>query len=277
MSRRKVDVVIISDVHLGTYGCRAQELVVYLKSIQPGVLILNGDIIDIWQFSKRYWPKAHMQVIKEIVKILARETPVYYLTGNHDELLRKFSDFKLGNFYLQDKLILELEGGEKAWIFHGDVFDASMKHAKWLAKLGGIGYDLLIFINSMINWGLEKMGREKMSLSKKVKASVKTAIKYISDFEDIAADLAIENEYDYVICGHIHQPQIRKISNEEGEVTYLNSGDWIEHNTALEYHEGTWNLFSFEPDAKQSIKKSRKKKSVDLKLPNTSEQEPVLA
>ncbi|TAE46566.1 MAG: UDP-2,3-diacylglucosamine diphosphatase, partial [Bacteroidetes bacterium] len=158
MSKRHVDIVIISDVHLGTYGCQAKELVHYLRSIQPGTLILNGDIIDIWQFSKRYWPKSHMQVIKEIVKIAARETPVYYLTGNHDELLRKFSDFSLGNFHLKDHLVLEL-GKEKAWVFHGDIFDASMKYTKWLAKLGGASYDLLILINSFVNWVSEKLGR----------------------------------------------------------------------------------------------------------------------
>ncbi|MEM7660282.1 MAG: metallophosphoesterase, partial [Bacteroidota bacterium] len=96
MSKRKVDILVLSDLHLGTYGCQAEELVQYLKSVQPETLILNGDIIDIWQFSKRYWPRPHMQVLKEIVKIAARDVPVYYLTGNHDELLRKFSGFRLG-------------------------------------------------------------------------------------------------------------------------------------------------------------------------------------
>ena len=253
MSRRKVDIVIISDVHLGTYGCRAAELARYLKSIQPGTLILNGDIIDIWQFKKRYWPKAHMQVLKEIMKIIAREVPVYYLTGNHDELLRKFSDFRLANFHLQDKLVLEING-KQAWFFHGDVFDASMKHAKWLAKLGGVGYDLLIRINTLINWVLVRFGREKMSFSRKVKSGVKSAISYIADFEQIAADLAIENNYDYVVCGHIHQPQMREVKTEKGKVTYLNSGDWVENLTALEFHEGSWSLFTYE-----EVQKKRRK------------------
>ena len=166
MARRKLEVAVLSDLHLGTYGCQAKEIVAYLKSIDPEILILNGDIIDIWQFSKRYWPKAHMQVLREVMKHVARGSEVYYLTGNHDELLRKFSDFHLANFHLLDKLVLELDG-ERAWFFHGDVFDASMKHAKWLAKLGAMGYDLLIVINSLINWVLVKMGREKFSLSKR--------------------------------------------------------------------------------------------------------------
>lgn len=244
MSKRKVDIVVLSDIHLGTVGCQAKELVAYLKSIQPGMLILNGDIIDIWQFSKRYWPKDHMQVLKEIFRFLAKEVPVYYLTGNHDELLRKFSDFSLGNFHLQDKLILELEG-KKAWFFHGDIFDASMKHAKWLAKLGAVGYDTLILLNSMINWVLAKMGREKMSFSKKIKNSVKGAVSYISNFEGVATELAIDQGYDYVVCGHIHQPQIKHIQSPQGTVTYLNSGDWIENLTALEYHHGSWRVYTY--------------------------------
>lgn len=277
--KRQVEVAVISDIHLGTYGCQAKEVVSYLKSIQTDILVLNGDIIDIWQFSKRYFPTSHMQVLKEIMKHIARGTEVYYLTGNHDELLRKFSDFTLGNFHLRDKLILELDG-KKAWLFHGDVFDASMKHAKWLAKLGGIGYDLLILINSLINWALNKMGREKMSFSKKVKASVKSAVSFISDFEKVAAELAIEEEYDYVICGHIHHPEIREIHTPKGSVAYLNSGDWVESLTALEYSEGAWSLVEYEAEAvpavKQASKKSkRKSKSAQPEVAEEPELIPV--
>lgn len=100
MSKRHVDTVIISDVHLGTYGCHATELLNYLKSIKPGRIILNGDIIDIWQFRKRFWPKSHMKVVKQIISFATKGVPVYYITGIHDDLLRKFSDFNLGNLHL---------------------------------------------------------------------------------------------------------------------------------------------------------------------------------
>ncbi|MEM6262373.1 MAG: UDP-2,3-diacylglucosamine diphosphatase [Bacteroidota bacterium] len=246
MPKRKLEIAVLSDIHLGTYGCQAKEVVNYLKSIKPKILVLNGDIIDIWQFSKRYWPKSHMLVIKELVKIAARGTPIYYLTGNHDEMLRKFTDFHLGNFHLMDQLEVEVDG-KKAWIFHGDVFDASIQQARWLAKLGGYSYDLLIVINSIINWCMLKTGQKKVSLSKAIKNSVKKAVSYISDFEEIAAEMAIRDKYDYVICGHIHQPQIREIVLEEGRVTYLNSGDWVENLTALEYHSGQWHIFEYQP------------------------------
>jgi len=244
--KREVDIAVISDVHLGTYGCHAKELLKYLKSIKPKMLILNGDIIDIWQFSKRYWPETHMKVVRKLMKFVVEGVPVYYLTGNHDELLRKFADMHLGAFHLQNKLVIELDG-KKAWFFHGDIFDVTMQHSKWLAKLGAVGYDSLILINSMVNWGLKLVGKEKMSFSKKVKAQFKDAVKFINSFEDTAAQLAAQNGYGYVVCGHIHQPEHRTIITADGEVTYLNSGDWVENLTALEYHNKTWNIFKYDP------------------------------
>ncbi|MCX7636301.1 MAG: UDP-2,3-diacylglucosamine diphosphatase [Cyclobacteriaceae bacterium] len=245
--KRRPQIVILSDVHLGTYGCHAEELLRYLKSIKPEKLILNGDIIDMWQFSKRYWPKSHMQVIKHITGLLAKGTKVVYLTGNHDEMLRKFAGFRIGSLQIDNKLVLKLNG-EKAWIFHGDVFDVTMKYSKWLARLGAIGYDMLILINTFVNWCLKKIGRERISLSKRVKDSVKTAVKFINDFEQTAAGIAIENGYHYVICGHIHQPEIRTIHTEKGSVTYLNSGDWVENLTALEYDGEKWSLYRYADD-----------------------------
>ncbi|WP_028296979.1 UDP-2,3-diacylglucosamine diphosphatase [Olivibacter sitiensis] len=242
--KREVDLVVISDIHLGTYGCRANELLQYLKSIRPKRIILNGDIIDIWQFSKSYWPESHTKVLRRIMKFVTEGVSVHYLTGNHDETLRKFSDLQLGNFQLSDKLVLTL-GNAKAWFFHGDIFDVTMQHSKWLTKLGAIGYDSLILLNSFVNRCLTFMGREKMSFSKKVKSKFKNAVKFINDFEYTAAELAVEKGYDYVVCGHIHQPEKRNISTGKGEVLYLNSGDWVENMTALEYNKGQWDVYTY--------------------------------
>lgn len=250
MQRRQVDLVIISDVHLGTYGCRAAELLEYLKSIEPGQLILNGDIIDVWQFSKRYWPESHMKVVRKLLKFVTEGVPVYYLTGNHDEMLRKFADFNLGSLSLMNKLSMDI-GKQKAWIFHGDIFDVTMQHSKWLARLGAVGYDSLILINTFVNWLLIKFGREKMSLSKKIKNSIKNAVKFINDFEHTAAELAVEKGYQFVICGHIHHPEIKVVETPKGSVTYLNSGDWIENLSSLEYHRGEWSIYRH-PEVKQS-------------------------
>jgi UDP-2,3-diacylglucosamine pyrophosphatase LpxH len=253
-AKRDVELVVISDVHLGTYGARASELVSYLRSIQPRTLVLNGDIIDIWQFSKHYFPADHMQVLKEITSLLSKGTKVYYITGNHDEMLRKFKGFSMGNFEIQNKLILPLTTGT-AWIFHGDVFDTTMKHSKWIAKLGGKGYDLLIVLNTIVNWFSEKLGRGRVSLSKKVKDSVKGVIKFVNNFEETAAEIAINNGYQFVVCGHIHHPQMKKMTNANGEsVMYLNSGDWVENSTALEYDKEAWTLYKHVPKSGDFVK-----------------------
>ena len=239
IKKRKLDILVLSDVHLGTYGCHAKELLHYLKTVKPKTVILNGDIIDIWQFSKRYWPKRHMKVIKQIMHWMSKGVKIYYVTGNHDEMLRKFVGFKMGSLKIVNKVILDLDNGKKAWFFHGDVFDVTMQHSKWLAKLGAVGYDTLILINRIANFVSEK-------IFKRGKLSLKSAVKFINSFEKTAADIAINNQYDYVVCGHIHQPEMREIENEHGKIMYLNSGDWIENLTALEYANGEWQIYRYD-------------------------------
>lgn len=246
MEKRAVDVVVISDVHLGTYGCQAKQLVAYLKSITPNILILNGDIIDGWQFSKRYFPPAHMAVIKEIMSLMTKGTRVFYITGNHDEHLRKYADFNLSNFTLTDKLVLEIDN-KMTWIFHGDVFDNTTRGgARFLAKLGSCGYGFLILFNRFINSVLKLFGKERVSLSKRVMAGVNKAVAKVNDLETIAAELAIKKKFDYVICGHVHAPKKSVVETSEGKVTYLNSGDWVEHLTALEYQQNEWKIFEYD-------------------------------
>lgn len=262
--KRKVEIVVISDVHLGTYACHAQQLLTYLNSIEPKTLILNGDIIDIWQFSKRYFPKSHLRVIKKIMDFASEGVEVIYITGNHDEMLRRFADTTIGNISIVNKKILDLDG-KKAWVFHGDVFDVSIQNAKWLAKLGGYGYDMLIVLNRLVNWVLERMGKEKYSLSKRIKNSVKSAVKYIHDFEKVASDLAIENGYDYVICGHIHQPKMLFRENKLGNTIYLNSGDWVENFTALEYQFKRWKIYNYNKDKLSAFFADEDVKNMEIK------------
>ncbi len=246
MQKRDVEIVVLSDIHLGTYGCHATELLAYLKSIQPKLLILNGDIIDGWAFSKKYFPNSHMAVLSSFFKLMKNGTRIIYITGNHDEFLRKYTDVEMGNLLLTDKFLLEIEG-KKHWIFHGDIFDHTTKgSAKIIAKIGGIGYDYLIVLNRGINWVLNLFGKGKVSLSKKIKNSVKKAVSFIADFEEKAIELAIDNQYDFVICGHIHQPADRIETRENGSVHYLNSGDWIENLSWLEYNNGRWELKFYE-------------------------------
>ena len=249
MSNRKtLELVILSDLHLGTYGCSSKELLLYLKSIRPETLILNGDIIDIWQFNKYFWPKSHAAVIKEIISLLSSGTKVIYITGNHDEMMRRYSGLKLGKFEVLDKLVIPLSNGERAWIFHGDVFDVMMEHSKFLTRLGAYGYDILILINSLVNRISKALGRNPVSLASKVKGSVKSAVKYLNKFEHLVAEIGSRKGYDYVVCGHIHKPAKKKYTTEYGEITYLNSGDWIENLSALEFNGKKWEIYRFHDD-----------------------------
>ena len=240
--KRLIEVLVISDIHLGTYGCQSKALLNYLKSVDPKIIILNGDIIDIWQFNKRYFPKSHMKIIKYFLNLIQDGKTIYYLTGNHDEMLRKFNGFELKNFKILNKKVINLNG-HQAWFFHGDVFDLTMQYSKWLTRLGAIGYDALILINSALNFILSKLGRPRYSLSKKVKNSVKGAVKFINKFEETVVGIAFERKYKFVICGHIHQPAIKKYSIKNKNIIYLNSGDWVENLTSLEYHNKKWTIY----------------------------------
>ena len=239
--KRKLEIVVISDTHLGTYGCHAKQLSNYLKSIKPNILILNGDIIDMWQFKKSYFPTEHIKVINRLLKMSVSGTKVYYLTGNHDDMLRRFSNLSFDNFHLRDDLVL-LQDGKKMWFFHGDVFDTTVVQARWLAKIGGKSYDTLVRFNKTINWLRQMIGKERIAFSKIVKMKVKEAVKFIGDFEKKAIEMAQKEGYDFVVCGHIHTPQMKT----EGNVTYLNSGDWVENLTALEYAYGEWSIYQYD-------------------------------
>ncbi len=243
-NRRKVEVVVVSDVHLGTKGCRSVELLHYLKSVQPKTLILNGDIIDIWQFKKNYWPASHMKVVKYIIGLAAKKTKVYYITGNHDEVLRRFAGLKIGNLHIVNQLTLDLDD-RRHWIFHGDVFDVIMQHSKWLARAGAIGYDSLIWFNTLINSTRRSLGYSPVSISKRIKDNVKSAVRYINNFEATAAGLAARKGYNVIVCGHIHHPEIKMLEANNRQIQYLNAGDWIENLSALEYHEGKWKMFRY--------------------------------
>ena len=242
---KRLNAVVISDTHLGTRSCNAKELLTYLKSVQPDHLILNGDIIDIWQFSKSYFPKTQLKVVRQIIKMMEHGTKVQYVVGNHDEALRRFVGTTVGNFSIVNKVVLNINGA-KSWIFHGDAFDVVMHHSKWLAKLGATGYALLAIINKIVNGFLALFGKMRISLSRDIKRMVKSKRDDITTkFERTVAELAISKKYKYAICGHIHWPAKKFIEIDNGKVMYLNSGDWVENLTALEFENNDWHLVYF--------------------------------
>lgn len=258
-NKREIDLAIVSDVHLGTHGSQAKHLLRYLKSIQPKTLIVNGDLIDFWAFSKRYWPKSHMQILIYLMKMAREGVKVYYLTGNHDEMMRKFVGIELGGIQVLNQFVVDLNGN-KAWVFHGDVFDVSMKGSKkTMAKIGGWSYDLLVRFNRLVNRFLRLFKRGPINISKALKDGVKSIVNKVSSFEVTAAQIASDRGYRYVVCGHVHKPEIRNIETDKGLVTYLNSGDWIENLTGLEWHQGEWRLYEYFKDPEMLSKPERMK------------------
>lgn len=239
--------VIISDVHLGSEGSKAKEATLFLKSVSCETLILNGDIIDSWQLRKgSSWKKKHTAFFRIILKMIENQhTKVVYLRGNHDDFLDQIIPFSLGkSFTIQRDYILK-SGKKNFLIIHGDIFDSVTSHMKWLAYMGDVGYTFLLTINKLYNQYRTWRGLDYYSFSQRIKQKVKLAVNYISDFEEKLAELAKANHCEGIICGHIHKPDIRQI----GDITYMNSGDWVESLTALvEDHRGNWELLYFLKD-----------------------------
>ena len=240
--KRNLDILVISDLHLGTYGSEADEVLAYLDSINADKIVINGDFVDIMLFNKRFWPSSHMKVIKYFLDLISQGKEIYYVTGNHDELMRKFLNFKIQNFKIVNQIVLDTAKG-KVWIFHGDVFDFSIQ-TQWLTKLAGFLYDYMIIFNSWINKKIMRpLGRKRLNFSKTIKSNVKTAVQYFANFEIKAAEVAQKNGYKYVVCGHIHTPKIESFNINGEEVIYMNSGDWLESLSSLEYVDNKWSIY----------------------------------
>lgn len=242
---------MLSDLHLGTAGSKAREAADFLKSHSCQKLILNGDIIDGWQLRQHgVWKKKHTAFFKVVLKqIVHHDTKVIYLRGNHDDFLDQVLPLQVGrNFRIQRDYILSSAsaiGVRRFYVTHGDVFDSITSHMKWLAYLGDLGYTWLLWVNKFYNQYRSWRGLSYYSLSQTVKQRIKSAVSYISDFEEKLTELARARQCDGIICGHIHQPAIRQING----LTYMNSGDWVESLSALvEDHEGNWNLLYYSSD-----------------------------
>jgi UDP-2,3-diacylglucosamine pyrophosphatase LpxH len=254
--------VIISDVHLGSEGSKAKESTLFLKSITCETLILNGDIIDGWQLKKGgSWKKKHTNFFRAILKMIENQhTKVIYLRGNHDDFLDQIIPFSLGkSFTIQRDYILK--SADKSFLItHGDIFDSVTSHMKWLAYLGDVGYTALLTLNKLYNQYRAWRGLDYYSFSQRIKQRVKEAVNFVSDYEEKLVELAKANHCEGIICGHIHKPDIRQI----GDITYMNSGDWVESLSALvENHEGKWELLYFLCDNRFDLSEDEYSEEVD--------------
>lgn len=241
--------LVISDVHLGTRGSKAKELVKFLKQCTCDKLILNGDIIDGWQLKKYgIWKRKHTRFFNRILKMIEQNnTEVIYVRGNHDDFLDQVLPFKVGSLSIVRDYTFK-SNGKKFYVVHGDIFDSITTKLKWIAKLGDVGYTFLLWVNSRYNYYRRRKGLPYYSLSQVIKSKVKSAVSYIDDFEKQLAEIAKTKGCDGIICGHIHQPALKEIDG----IQYMNSGDWVESMSALgEDEDGEWNLVYFSDSSEQ--------------------------
>jgi UDP-2,3-diacylglucosamine pyrophosphatase LpxH len=245
MDGRKLDIAVISDVHLATHASKAKILLKYLKSICPSTLVLNGDIIDSWRFTRNYFPKSHLKIIRHLLKMLENGVKIYYISGNHDEFLRRFKTIHIGSLTITDQLVLD-HNGAKTWIFHGDIYDSIIHKAKWLAKLGAASYGFLTIINKFVNYFRHIFGLADIVLFKKVKKKIaKKEEGGFTKFELAVCNAAQINKCTTVICGHTHDPKDTILHINSKPIRYINCGDWVEHFSAAEFFNNDWNLNYF--------------------------------
>jgi UDP-2,3-diacylglucosamine pyrophosphatase LpxH len=224
----KYKAIIVSDLHLGIKDSKAEEFIEFIDTHPTDLLILNGDIIDGWALNRgTKWKKQHTKVISKLLK-LSNKTRIIWIRGNHDEFIQEFIGTHLGAIEIREDYILELSD-KKYYCFHGDVIDVFITKYKWLSKIGAVGYDFALWLNRVYNTHRKWRKLPYISISQKIKESVKVATNYVNDFEVTALSMATKKGCDGVICGHIHQPEDRIINGKR----YLNSGDWIENMSAI--------------------------------------------
>ena len=246
--------IVISDVHLGTEHAKTEQLCNFLRSVNCNTLIMNGDIIDGWHIQKggkSKWKKEHTDLFKIIMKMMENhDTKVIYIRGNHDDFIDHITPFSFSNLSIVKDYMHE-KNGKKYYVIHGDVFDNITSNMVWLAKLGDIGYSFLLWLNRFYNAYRSRRGLSYYSLSQSIKQKVKSAVSYISDFENELVRFAKARHADGIICGHIHQPANRMIN----DIHYLNSGDWVETLSALlENEDGSWEVYMYNDQANTSNK-----------------------
>jgi UDP-2,3-diacylglucosamine pyrophosphatase LpxH len=232
----------ISDVHLGTKGCRAELLLEFLRSIEVDNLVLVGDIIDLRSLSRSFfWPQSHIDVLRAILGKVRHGTRVIYVPGNHDEVFRELVGSVFGNLEIHREYVHETADGRRLLVLHGDEFDSVVKCSRWLTSLGTWVYDVLLRLNRYFNFVRRAFGFPYWSLATYVKSRVRNAVEYIGKFEEAVAFAARRRDMDGVVCGHIHRAKLAVIDG----VLYCNDGDWVESCTTLvenlNGHLSLWN------------------------------------
>jgi len=244
VGRSRYRAVFISDLHLGTRGCKATYLLDFLRHVDSDSLYLVGDIIDGWAMKKSFhWPQTHNDVVQKLLRKARKGTHVVYIPGNHDEAARQFCGLDFGDIRIREDAVHRTLDGQRLWVVHGDFADGVMLHARWLAHVGDTLYDFILWLNGHFNRVRARFGRPYWSLSQYLKHRVKNAVSFICDFEQVLIREARRRGYDGVVCGHIHKAEVRTVDG----LLYCNDGDWVESLTALvETHRGELHILTWD-------------------------------
>lgn len=247
----RVRTLFLSDLHLGTKGCQAHQLLSFLRTYDADTIYLVGDILDGWRLkSGWYWPQAHNDVVQKLLRKVRKGTRLIYIPGNHDEFLRDYLGVQLGGIELTDSAVHETADGKRYLVIHGDQFDLVVRHARWLALLGDGAYTCALTVNTYLNMVRRRLGLTYWSLSSWAKLKVKNAVNYISRFEELLAAEARRQEADGIICGHIHHAAMQNLDG----VRYVNTGDWVESCTAIvEHYDGTLQMIRWAEMQRQDL------------------------
>jgi UDP-2,3-diacylglucosamine pyrophosphatase LpxH len=233
---RTVRTIFLSDLHLGTRGCQAEALLAFLRIYDANEIFLVGDVVDGWRLRQSWhWPQAHNDVVQKLLRKARKGTRITYIPGNHDEFLRDYAGSTFGGVEIKEEAFHICADGRKMLVLHGDKFDTVVRNVRWLALLGDHAYDFAIWLNIHIARMRRVLGLPYWSFSQWSKDKVKTAVSFITAFEEAVVNDARKNDAEIVLCGHIHKAAIKQFS----DITYINSGDWVESCTAvLEHHDG---------------------------------------
>ena len=245
-TQKRYRAIFISDIHLGTPGCQADALLDFLRFHPSDCLYLVGDIVDGWQLRRRwYWPQAHNDVVQKMLRRARKGCQVIFIPGNHDEFARQFFGQQFGGIEVVEEALHLTADGRKLWVIHGDYFDGVIQHAKWLAHVGDNAYELALKLNRYLNNLRGRLGFPYWSLSQYLKLKVKSALNYVTSFEEAVAHEARRRGHHGVVCGHIHRAEMREING----TLYCNDGDWVESRSALvEHMDGRLELIFWQPD-----------------------------
>lgn len=235
---QKITALYISDVHLGSRGAAAEQLLNVLKLYRPERLYIVGDFIDGWALKRRhYWPQSYSNVIRKILSYAKKGVQVYYITGNHDDFLRTYDLSDFGNIKITDEVI-----HDGVWITHGDLYDTIVMYNKWLAVLGSVGYEISLRINKVYAAIRKSLGLRPRSFSRWIKHRVKSAVAFMDKFEETMSSQAAARNCHTVICGHIHNPADHHVNG----IRYLNTGDWVESLSYITLQNGEFKLHQTE-------------------------------